>query len=121
MMTSYRSSAIADLLRRGAPLAALSGKARHVDFMLLEPAVTENAASMRDVIELGTCDVRCAGEQPVSLDCAKHSGQGRDQIDPEPLPITARKRRRDGPRGIHAGAGQRRFQGDVKGKQQPGE
>ena len=81
-----------DLLPGCAVLALLCSEAWHVYCVLLEPAAIENAAPMRDVIQLGAHDVRSTCQQSVCVGGGEHSDQGRDQVDPEPLPGAAWKR-----------------------------
>src|SRR6516162_48748 len=81
-----------DLLPGCAVLTLLCSEAWHVYCVLLEPAAIENAAPMLDVIQLGAHDVRSTCQQSICVGGGEHSYQGRDQVDPEPLPGAAWKR-----------------------------
>src|SRR5262249_55088801 len=66
-----------DLLPVGAMLTLLCSEAWHIYCVLLEPAAMENAAPMRDVIQLGALDIRSTRQQSVCVGGGEHSYQGR--------------------------------------------
>jgi hypothetical protein len=74
----------------------------------------EDARPIASVIELGAENAVVAEKAHVQLRGGEHAEQRRREINPHRAPVPGGERRRDGARGVHAHAGQRRLEDDVR-------